>query len=87
MDEANELQDGEKTPVPDEVRAFLTQIGQRKTKAKREAAVKNGQRGGRPLKDWRELPCTCGRGDSDELHPTTCPRGRAQRRRMKAGTL
>ncbi len=33
------------------------------------------------------ITCTCGRGDALEGHPTTCPRGRAIRRRQKAGKL
>lgn len=56
------------------------------TDKQRQASASNGKKGGRPQKPLSEIPCNCGRGE-DEQHPTSCPRGLAVRRRMKAGTL
>ena len=74
--------------TPEEIRRALSYIGSIKTPKKAAASRRNGQLyGGRPVKPLSEIACTCGRGDTLEGHPTTCPRGRAIRRRQKAGTL
>lgn len=64
-------------------------LGMARSERKAAASRANGakSRGRRPLKPLPEFPCTCGRGESIEGHPTTCPRGRAIRRRQKAGVL
>ena len=69
-------------------------MGSARTPAKAAAAKRNANSpgrkanpGGRPLKPLAEITCTCGRGEALEGHPTTCPRGRAIRRRQKAGKL
>jgi hypothetical protein len=51
------------------------------------AAKAAGKMGGKPPKPLNEITCTCGRGETLEGHPTTCPRGRAIRRWQKAGRL
>lgn len=42
---------------------------------------------GQGRKPWplSQYECTCGRGDSLEGHPWSCPRGQAIRRRLKRG--
>lgn len=77
----------EKEPTPEEVRRVYSAMGKRKTPAKASAAAVNGTKGGRPQTPLAEIPCTCGKGDVLEGHPTTCPRGLAIYRRKKAGTL
>jgi len=78
----------ENQPTPEEIRRALGVIGSIKTEKKAEASRANGRLyGGRPPRPLAEIPCTCGRGDALEGHPTTCPRGRALRRRQKAGKL
>jgi len=76
-----------KPALPPEVRAALGYIGSIKTPKKAAASAANGIKGGRPQKPLSEIPCTCGRGETLEGHPTSCPRGLAIRRRAKAGTL
>ncbi len=70
-------------PTPEEMRRVMTYIGNIRTPAKVEASRRNGANGGRPRLPLSEIPCTCGRGDALEGHPTTCPRGLAIRRREK----
>lgn len=55
---------------------FLRVAAERRAEASRE----NGKKGGRPAKHLEELTCTC--RSQDWYHPTTCPRGRALRRRI-----
>ena len=71
----------------EELRRALAYVGSIKSPKKSAASAVNGRLGGRPLKPLTDIPCTCGRGDTLEGHPTTCPRGLAIRRREKAGTL
>jgi hypothetical protein len=85
IEESQETDD--KPAVTSEVREYLSHIGSIRTEKKARASAENGKQGGRPQKDLSEIPCTCGRGDALEGHPTTCPRGLAIRRRRKAGTL
>lgn len=62
-------------------------MGSRKTRRKAEAARANGARGGRPRGARKPLglvECKCGAGDSMQ-HKSTCPKGRAIRRRLAAG--
>lgn len=82
----NETKTGKPT-LPPEVRQALGYIGSIKTPKKSAASAANGVKGGRPQKPLAEIPCTCGRGETLEGHPTSCPRGLAIRRRQKAGTL
>ena len=79
---------------PDARREAARLMGSARTPAKAAAAKRNangpGRKanpGGRPLKALADIPCTCGRGDALEGHPTTCLRGLAIRRRRKAGKL
>ena len=65
----------------EELRRALGYIGSIRTPKKAASSASNGRLGGRPAKPLNEFPCTCGRGDALEGHPTTCPRGRAIRRR------
>ena len=51
------------------------------------AAKAAGKQGGREPKPISAFACTCGRGDSLEGHPTTCPRGLVIWRRKKADKL
>jgi len=78
----------ENHPTPEEIRHALGIIGSIKTEKKAEASRRNGRlHGGRPPRPLAEFACTCGRGATLEGNPTTCPRGRAIRRRQEAGTL
>jgi len=56
-------------------------LGSVRSEKKRASAVRNGALRRKPLS---EFPCTCGRGDAEEGHPTTCPRGRVIWRRKRA---
>lgn len=67
----------------EELSRALAYVGSIKTPKKSAASAANGKKGGRPIKPLAAIPCTCGRGDTLEGHPTTCPRGLAIRRRMK----
>lgn len=59
--------------------------GKARTDRKVEAARRNAQLSeGRPRKALSELTCTCDGGDSVD-HKSTCPRGRAIRRRLGKG--
>ena len=77
------------TPVPDEVRAYMSRIGSKRTPAK-DASMKRNLAKGAPARrrNVLDLPCICGAGDglTPGAHPTTCPRGRLlyQRARAKA---
>lgn len=75
-----------KPEIPDDVRKALGYIGSIKTAKKSAASAENGKLGGRPQKPLSEIPCTCGAGESLQ-HGSLCPRGRAIRRRQKAGEL
>ena len=78
--------------LTDEEREILKQAGRimQKVRSPKKAAAarENGKAGGRPVgsvKPLLEIPCNCKGGDSltVEAHPTSCPRGRAIRRRIK----
>jgi len=78
----------ENQPSREEISRTLSYLGSIKTEKKAEASRRNGRlHGGRPPRPLAEFPCTCGRGDALEGHPTTCPRGLTIRRRQKAGKL
>lgn len=67
-------------------------MGRVSSEAKAAAARENGllsRSEGRPPAPLTDYECTCGGGDTmtPEAHKTTCPRGRAIRRRAKAGKL
>lgn len=66
-------------------------MGSVSTEAKAAAARANGAKApagpGRNPKPLADYVCTCGAGNAIDGHKTTCPRGQAIRRRMKAGTL
>jgi len=74
-------------PTPEEIARVLSHLGKRRSPKKAATSATNGRLGGRPQKPLAEIACTCGRGDALDGHPTTCPRGRAIRRRQKAGGL
>jgi hypothetical protein len=57
-------------------------MGQARTPEKARAVRENGRKGGRPQKPLDEIACTC-RGEGLD-HSSTCPRGRAIRRRTNA---
>jgi hypothetical protein len=78
------MEEEQHKPTDEEIRRTLSYVGSIKTPKKSAASAENGRLGGRPQKPLSEIPCTCGRGDSMEGHPTTCPRGLAIRRRRKA---
>lgn len=62
--------------------------GKAKTERKAESSRRNGMLGGSSPRPLVDISCTCGRGDSENIgegHPTTCPRGRAIRRRKEKG--
>ena len=73
-----------------EARREAARLMGRATSERKAAAVReNGKLSkseGRPMVPLSDYACTCGRGDSLE-HKTTCPRGRAIRRRIAAGKL
>lgn len=76
----------ERTPLPDEVRKALGYIGSIRTAKKAASSRRNGQLyGGRPTLPLAEIPCTCGAGSEGEAvtHKSTCPRGRAIKRRLQ----
>lgn len=64
-------------------------LGSAKSERKAATSRANGRLAppgpGRPPRPLLTFPCTCGRGPALEGHPTTCKRGRAIRRRQKAG--
>ena len=62
-------------------------LGGARTEAKARAARENGAKnpGGRAPMPLSSFPCTCGRGDSLDGHPTTCPRGVTIWRRRRKG--
>lgn len=65
-------------------------MGGARSERKAQAARENGAKStseGRPPWPLEAYACTCGAGDVVERHRTTCPRGRAIRRRQKAGKL
>ena len=66
-------------------------MGSARTEAKAAAVRQNGRKAppgpGRRPRPLSSYDCTCGRGESLEGHPTTCPRGLVIWRRRKAGTL
>jgi hypothetical protein len=68
-------------PTPEEIRRVLAFVGRQRSAKKAASSAANGKAGGRPFKPLADYACTCGRGDVLEGHPTTCPRGRAIRRR------
>jgi hypothetical protein len=68
--------------IPDAVRAYMSQIGSKKTEAKKDAARRNGAATRFAPKPLEELECTCGKCPSDPK--TYCPRGRAIIRRRTA---
>lgn len=70
-------------PTPEEFKRVFSAMGRRRTPAKTAAATQNGQKGGRPQTPLSDFPCTCGKGDALEGHPTTCPRGLAIYRRKR----
>jgi hypothetical protein len=78
-------------PLIEEALNMLTVISNMKRAGKvmsperREALRINSQSGGRPLKPLEETPCNCSGGTDfrPEAHPTTCPRGRAIRYRIR----
>ena len=75
---------------PEEIRAAAAALGSIRSPKKEAASRRNGQMygggEGRPPRPLMEYPCTCGRGAVlDTSHPTTCPRGRAIRRRLDKG--
>ena len=73
----------ESAPLPEEVRRALSYIGSIRTPKKAEASRRNGRLyGGRPPKPLEENPCDC--GGEGMSHKSTCPRGRAIRRRQKS---
>lgn len=73
---------------PEARREAARLLGSARTERKRITSAQNiekAQRTGRPILPLAAFACTCGHSDSLEGHPTTCPRGRAIRRRRKAG--
>ncbi len=65
------------------VREAMKIIRSVNSEAQQEASRRNGRLGGRPsgsVKPLSEIPCNCDGGNTME-HKSTCPRGRAIRRR------
>lgn len=64
--------------IPEEVRAYMSRLGSKRTPAKLEAVRVNAARGAQARrKDPLTVPCTCSGGDSLKAcdHKTTCQRG------------
>ncbi len=55
--------------------------GGARSKRKAEQCRLNGKLGGRRPKPLAEFPCTCGVQEAIADHKSTCPRGRAIKRR------
>lgn len=76
-----------KTPVPDVVRAYMSEIASKRTPAKTKASRENiAKATAARRRDPMDLPCVCGAGDdlATGAHPTTCPRGRLLYQRERA---
>jgi hypothetical protein len=82
----------------EEARRAAAVLGSSRSEKKQEAARENllkarrtfaerGQAPGREPRPIESFECTCGRGDTLEGHPTTCPRGLTIYRRRKQGKL
>lgn len=70
----------------DDIKDYLREIGRKggssTSDKKRAAAAQNAQKAGRPSLLIELIPCTCGgQGQDIDSHKSTCPRGRAIRRR------
>jgi hypothetical protein len=72
--------------IPDAVRAYMSEIGSKKTKKKTQTSRENAMKAtAARRKNPMDLPCVCTGGDSLEpmAHKTTCPRGRLLRQRAR----
>lgn len=67
------------------IRRAMAVLGSRTSEKKKKSSTANSARSRFKPRPLSELRCTCGRGDVLEGHPTTCPKGRAIRRRLAAG--
>jgi len=73
--------------VPEEVRAYMSRMGSKRTPAKVAAARANAAKGAEARrKNPLDLPCVCKGGESLKAsdHVTTCPRGRLLWQRERA---
>ncbi len=69
--------------IPDAVRAYMSEIGSKRTEAKLKSARENLAKGpAARRKDPMALPCTC--GQCPDNPKTTCPRGRLLRQRARS---
>jgi hypothetical protein len=81
----NEKLNDEKRALVSEAMRIIRSVN---SEAQQAAARENGKRGGRPpgtAKPLSEISCNCG-ATADDAHKSTCPRGRAYRRRMKSAS-
>lgn len=73
--------------ISPEVRAYMSALGRKKSRAKVEAQKKNLAKGAAARRrDPLTLVCTCTGGDSLDVraHKTTCPRGRLLHQRARS---
>jgi hypothetical protein len=70
-------------PTAEEISVVMSFVASHTSERKAEAARINGASGGRPKKDPMTVRCNCGRVDSLDGHPTTCPRGKLLRERER----
>ena len=90
------MEEGTKTALksaktPMEKNAAAAALGSIRTEKKAAASRENGKKAppgpGMPARPLSEIRCTCDAGEALTGHHYVCPRGRAIKRRQKAGTL
>ncbi len=82
--------EGMSNTLPEVVRAYMSEIGSKRTEAKSRASRLNAAKGAQARrKDAAQVACLCHGGDSLEpmAHKTTCPRGRLLRQRARTAAV
>lgn len=71
-----------KEDINEKLREVMSHLGKSKSEKKLAALAENRKATLFKAKPLSELPCNCG-AVADDAHKSTCPRGRAYRRRLK----